>query len=117
MINIRRYKNKTYKLTEDKVEGFTEDIFQSLHNILQTERYQYPIYSGNYGVNLLRLIGKDVDYVKAELEREVTEALMYDDRVISVTNFIFEEHEDSLFVTFDVKTTGGDGQFTLTQTL
>lgn len=116
-MKIVRYPNKTYKLGNENILGYTEDVCQSIENILRTDRYQYPIYSGNYGVSLTRLIGKDIDYIKSELPREVTEALKWDDRVISVGNFNFEQNNDELLVTFTVYTIGGEEQFQITQTL
>ncbi len=72
-----------------KVDGL-EAMRQVIYKILNTERYQYLIYSWNYGVELADLFGMPVDYCCAEIERRVTEALEADDRIESVEDFEFE---------------------------
>lgn len=116
-MKIVRYPSKTYKVAKEEVLGFTTDIRQSIYNILNTERYQHPIYSGNYGVSLVRFIGKNFDYIKAELPREVSEALMWDDRITGVSGFDFQKEQDRLVVKFIVHTIGGDEPFVITQSL
>lgn len=87
-----------------------EAVKQAIYNILNTERYQYIIYSWNYGVELKDLFGMPVDYVAAEAERRITEALMQDDRITAVDNFEFEEGRKKLSITFTVHTKYGDVQ-------
>ena len=87
-----------------------EAVKQAIYNILNTERYQYIIYSWNYGVELKDLFGMPVDYVAAEAERRITEALLQDDRIIAVDNFEFEEGRKKLSITFTVHTKYGDVQ-------
>lgn len=87
-----------------------EAVTQAIYNILNTERYRYIIYSWNYGVELQDLFGKPMDYVMAELERRITEALVQDDRINAVDSFEFEEGRKKLLVTFTVHTKYGDVQ-------
>lgn len=87
-----------------------EAVKQAIYNILNTERYQYIIYSWNYGVELQDLFGKPIDFVMAEAERRITEALMQDDRIQAVDNFEFEEGRKKLVITFTVHTKYGDVQ-------
>lgn len=70
----------------DKLEAMKQVIYK----ILNTERYQYLIYSWNYGIELADLFGEPVYYVVPELERRITEALMQDDRIESVIDFQFD---------------------------
>ncbi len=77
----------------DRVRGFIEGLDalrQTVYFILHTERYAYPIYSWDYGVELAGLFGKPLSYVRAELPRRITEALTTDDRIEDVTDFVFE---------------------------
>ena len=67
-----------------------EAVKQAVFKILNTERYQYPVYSWDYGIELDDLFGEPADYVCAELERRVREALTADDRIDSVDNFKFD---------------------------
>ena len=107
---------RTYKISitfpnADRINGYVEDveaIKQAVYLILNTERYQYIIYSWNYGVELLDLIGQPIPYVIAELPRRIREALTQDDRILDVTDFTFEKHRNKLHTTFKVITEYGD---------
>ena len=81
---------------------------QAAAKILMTERYTYPIYDGEYGVELNMLMNQPVAYVAAHLENTVTEALQADDRMDAVTNFVFTPTgSDTVKATFDVETVEG----------
>ena len=69
----------------DNLDAMRQVIFK----ILNTERYDYIIYSWNYGIELKDLYGMPYTYICPELERRITEALTQDDRIRSVTNFEF----------------------------
>ncbi len=94
-INIVKEPTRTYKLhfeSDDRVVGYTDGldaIRQAVYKILQTERYEYIIYSWNYGIELSDLYGELIPFVYAELERRIREALMQDDRILSVEGFAF----------------------------
>lgn len=66
-------------------------VQQAVYKILNTERYTYPIYSWNYGIELADLFGQPLPWVYPELEMRITEALTWDDRINSVSDFEFEE--------------------------
>ena len=99
--------SQTYKLdiSRGRVKGVTADadaLLQAVYLILSVERYQYPIYSYNYGVELLDLIGRPKDFVMSEAKRRITEALTQDDRITSVSDWKFESTPKSLIATFTV---------------
>lgn len=103
----------TYKLDINKgrIKGMTDKadaVLQAVYLILSVERYQYPIYSYNYGVELADLIGQPKDYVMSEVKRRITEALLQDDRIESVDGWTFEPAEKAVLVTFTVHTIYGD---------
>lgn len=103
----------TYKLDIDKgrIKGMTDEadaMLQAVYLILSVERYQYPIYSYNYGVELADLIGQPKDYVMSEAKRRITEALTQDDRIESIDEWAFETTKNSVIVTFVVHTIFGD---------
>lgn len=105
------FEDKTYKLYEDKIQGSIDGIEalqQAIVKILSTEKYEYPIYSFDYGVEWKKLVGKNLDYVKIEFKRLVKEALLNDDRVESVKNFVFENEGDELVCFFDVVSIYGE---------
>lgn len=88
-----KWPSKTYVMNIDgeRITGtMTDDIEavkQAIYKILNTERYQYPIYSWNYGVELADLFGKPIAYVLPEVPRRIKEALVADDRIIDATAF------------------------------
>lgn len=113
---IETQPSRTYKmhLTADIVRGYTdgtEAMKQVIYNILSTERYRYIMYSGNYGVELSDLYGQPVSYVLPELERRITEALTWDRRIESVSDFEFDTSKKGcVHVKFTVHTVFGDIQ-------
>lgn len=111
---IEEQPSKTYKmdLEGNSVRGFCDGIeamTQTVFRILNTERYQYIIYSWNYGIETLDLYGQPITYVCPELERRITEALLVDSRITSITDF---EHDTSvkgeIHSTFTVHTIFGE---------
>lgn len=102
---------KTYRLTEESIKGYIENLEalnQSIYKELSTEKYEYPIYSFDFGIELESLIGKDVEYVQIELKRRITECLLKDSRIERVDNFTFENKGDELICTFNVSSIYGD---------
>jgi hypothetical protein len=96
---------RTFKVTSDKMQGMIDGIEaleQSIYHELSTEKYESPILSFNYGIELDSLIGKDITYVKVELKRRVQECLLKDERISGVDNFKFFINDDELLCTFDV---------------
>jgi len=97
--------SRTYRISGNKIQGFVdglEALKQAIYKVLNTERYEYPIYSFNYGIELENLIGKDPVYVQIELKRRIRECLLRDDRITEVDNFKFEFNGDQLKCAFDV---------------
>lgn len=102
---IEPSKNYRIRLESNRVIGFVDEleaIKQAVMVILNIERYDYPIYSWDFGVELKDLIGQDVDYVMSEVKRRITEALLQDDRIDEVDGFEFEVNKSKLHVTFTV---------------
>ncbi len=101
-----------FDLTNNRINGSVEGIEavkQSIFLILNTERYNHEIYDWDYGVELEELIGQPMNYIIPEAERRITEALLQDDRILSVGNFEFEKiAKNTLHVTFTVTTNFGD---------
>lgn len=105
--------SKTYKLNTEKnrIVGFIdrlEAVKQAIFLMLSIERYDYIIYSWNYGVEFKDLIGKPVPYVISEVKRRIEECLLQDDRITAVDSFIFENNKNSVHVTFIARTIYGD---------
>lgn len=114
---IKIQPSKTYKVDFKKndIRGFTDEveaIKQAIVFILNTERYEYLIYSWNYGIELNDLFGEPVSYVYPELKRRIKEALLQDDRIKSVDNFSFSNKDNEVTAHFTVNTIFGDIEVT-----
>jgi len=68
-----------------------------------TERFAYLAYSGNYGVEIDEALKQPTRaVVEAEVERTITEALLFDPRTYTVRDFSFEWRGDELYISFTV---------------
>ncbi len=105
-------KNYRMKFEQNSISGYVDELEamkQVVYKILNTERYEYEIYSWNYGIELKDLIGEPVSYVVAELERRISEALLQDDRIESVDSFEYDYSKKGVvLVTFQVHTLFGN---------
>lgn len=108
--------SRTYRMDSSggAVRGYVdglEALKQAAFKILNTERYQYVIYSWNYGIETMDLYGEPVTYVCPELERRITEALTWDARITDVTDFEFDiSKKGVIHVVFTVHTIYGEMQ-------
>lgn len=105
--------SKTWHIDFDRnvITSFIDDldaIRQTAVLTLATERYEFNIYSNQYGVELMDLFGENMQYVMSEIKRRVDEALRQDDRVTGVGNFEFTRDKRTLHVKFTVTSTAGN---------
>jgi hypothetical protein len=97
--------SKTYKLSNTGLRGSTDEmqaLQQAILKVLNTERYECPIYSFNYGIETEDLIGKNPAFVQAELKRRIVECLLQDERITGVESFSFSVSGDRMQCNFDV---------------
>ena len=103
--------SKTYEVIHNLVDGWIDALDamrQAVEKVLSTERFEYPIYTDNYGTELMDLIGAPFQYALSDTERRIQEALSVDDRIVEVTDFdLLQTSSDSLLVTFNVTTIYG----------
>lgn len=99
-------------IQNNRIRGYTDEqeaMKQAIFKILSTERYAYIMYSWDYGIETMDLYGEPLSYVCPELERRITEALLFDTRITDVTDFQFDlKKKKSVHVTFVVHTIFGD---------
>jgi hypothetical protein len=119
----REYSDKTYNLDSMSGDGSgvsvgsgvfiggREAVSQAVVKILNTERFRYPIYSTDYGIETDDLFGMDCDYVCVELERRISEALLADNRIIRVSGFSFTTGKNVVYASFIVYTMFGEHRF------
>ena len=103
----------TWHVVDNRIRGMCDEkeaLEQTIYHILSIERYKYVIYPQSYGSEIADLIGQPHDYAAAELKRTITEALIQDDRVVSVGEWdiVFGEDKDALTVGFTVETIYGE---------
>lgn len=102
----------TFGLTDRNTISGTVDgleaVKQAIHLILNTERYEHLIFSWDYGIELVDLIGKPPSYVLPEIKRRITEALEVDTRITGVGDFQFETVKNKVNVRFTVNTIFGE---------
>lgn len=105
--------SKTYLINfnkdkiQNKIDGI-EAIKQAVKMILSTERSSFTIYPLDYGVAFEKYIGQPLDYIEGDIDREIKESLLKDNRILDVINFEYENFKESLKVTFEVVTIFGE---------
>ena len=109
------YPTRTYRfdIENKRIIGYTDGVEamkQAIYKILRTERFEYIIYSWNYGIELSELMDRLYPYIYSVLEERIVDALIHDDRITRVYNFVFTRNKSrrDLLVTFNVDTTQGD---------
>lgn len=112
-IELTEVPSKTFKLNANtnRINGTIDEleaVKQAIYLRLNTEKYDYIIYSWNYGVETKDLFGEDITYVYPELQRRITEALTQDDRINSVDAFSYEKVKNKVALYFTVHTKFGD---------
>lgn len=109
---IEEVPTKTYKVVNGRIMGFVDDLEamrQTVEKILSTERFDNLIYTDSYGTEYADLIGEQMDLVRSEVERVITEALVTDDRIVSIDDFtMLTIDKTRLQVSFFVSTIFGE---------
>ena len=105
------YPAKSYAMQEGRICGYVdglEAVRQAVEKVLRTERYRYPVYSANYGVELEDKLGMPVGLALPEIRRCIAEALTWDSRIEAVDGFEFEVNANAVQVRFTVHSIYGD---------
>lgn len=114
-LDTQQQPSRTYRLdpVHNQIAGTVdglEAVKQTVFKILQTERFEHSIYSGNYGSELVAAAGKDSTFIKSRLSRIIQEALKQDDRISDVQNIQITITGDEALVTFTVVSLFGSFQ-------
>ncbi|MGG4344914.1 DUF2634 domain-containing protein [Paenibacillus lautus] len=104
--------SRTWKLDFEKgrVIGMVDEleaVKQAVFKIVKTERFQYLVYSFDYGMEMQNMLGKSPLYVQTELRRRIQEALIQDDRIQSIEGLTMDINGDELTARFTVVTNYG----------
>lgn len=113
MFDEEEIPTKTYRILHGQILGYVDGLDamrQAVEKVMSTPRFQYEIYSESYGHDLEDLVGGEMALAEMEVERLISEALLVDDRILSIENFIITPGVDrsSLQVSFTVSTLFGD---------
>lgn len=111
--------SKTYRIDGNRIRGMIDGldaVKQAVELILSTERFEYEIYSTDYGMETRDLIGKSREYVQGDLQRRISEALAEDDRVTGISDFDISFSGESATATFTVNSEFGNFQEEVTTT-
>ncbi|OCA85221.1 DUF2634 domain-containing protein [Pseudobacillus wudalianchiensis] len=105
-----RFDFEKKRLTSELISGL-EAIKQSILFALYIPRYAHSIYSSETGNELADMLADNettVAFKIMEIERLVTEALIYDPRIEQVYDFVIEHIDDAFYVNFKVDTALGE---------
>ncbi|WP_366207975.1 DUF2634 domain-containing protein [Bacillus amyloliquefaciens] len=97
------------RITNELIAGL-EAIKQFVYMALHTERYSYSVFSHDIGNELQEVLSDNETtdaYKKMEIPRLIEEALIYDDRISSVTDFEIDKSGDRFIVSFIVEADEG----------
>ncbi|MEA4972385.1 MAG: DUF2634 domain-containing protein [Candidatus Metalachnospira sp.] len=113
-IKITVQPSKTYALDLERnvIRGYcdgVEAVKQAVYKILNTERYDWLIYSRNYGIELKELYGTQTTYAMPRLKGRIEEALLQDSRIKEIKDFsVKKETRNTLHASFTVVSTEGE---------
>lgn len=106
--------SKTYYLDKEnkRIVGVLNDylkaVEQAVYLVLNVERFDYAMYSWNYGIELNDLYGNIKEYVIPNLIGRIKEALLQDDRITDVINFNYKINKTMYSISFTVVTEYGN---------
>lgn len=113
-VRIIESPSKTYRIdfAQKRIVGTVDGLqamAQAVEKICRTERYSERIYSGNYGIELNRLIGASMPFVEANIEMTFDSAFAADSRITGIDNVTMSKTScDEMTASCRVHTTSGD---------
>lgn len=111
--SVSKTKNPLINFSEKRIVGWTDGkraLLQWIYSALNVERYENLLHSWQFGIETNHLYGKHSDYVKAEIQSQIEEALLIDGRISSVDTFEFSVKGRTFHVNFVVHTIYGDDE-------
>ena len=111
VLRLNTYKIQTSVEPDHVLSGMIDGLAalrQSIYLLLGIESDQYIIYPYTYGLQTIDLYGKSSDYVMSIIPERITDALLRDDRIESVSDFEFVVNGNKLTVKFVVHSIYGD---------
>ena len=90
-VEYRQLPSLTWSINKEtnRIEGYADRltaVAQAAEIIINTERFEWQIYRAFSGVRLDDLLGLESDFVAAELQRRIREALSMDNRISGISD-------------------------------
>ena len=92
-----------------KIVYGNEAIKVWIYKAIKTNRYQYEIYTWNYGCEIESLIGKgfQIGFIKSETKRYIEEALIINPYITKINRINVDFNKDVLTAEIDLETIYG----------
>lgn len=106
-----RMPSLTWKIANGRMNELIDGIDaakQAVWKRLNTEAEVYDIYSPEYGLKTVDLIGKEINYGMSMLKQRIADTILRDDRMTSVSNFSQSEDKRKVKLTFTVGSIFGE---------
>ena len=112
-VDYRQLPSLTWSINKEtnRIEGYADRltaVAQAAEIIINTERFEWQIYRAFSGVRLDDLLGLESDFVAAELQRRIREALSMDNRISGISDYAVTVDGDTMTVSFRVLTVYGE---------
>lgn len=112
-VEYRQLPSLTWSINKEtnRIEGYADRltaVAQAAEIIINTERFEWQIYRAFSGVRLDDLLGLESDFVAAELQRRIREALSMDNRISGINDYAVTVDGDTMTVSFRVLTVYGE---------
>lgn len=106
-----RMPSLTWKIANGRMNELIDGIDaakQAVWKRLNTEAEVYDIYSPEYGLKTVDLIGKEINYGMSMLKQRIADTILRDDRMTSVSNFSQSEDKRKVKLTLTVGSIFGE---------
>ena len=112
-VEYRQLPSLTWSINKEtnRIEGYADRltaVAQAAEIIINTERFEWQIYRAFSGVRLDDLLGLESDFIAAELQRRIREALSMDNRISGISDYAATVDGDTMTVSFRVLTVYGE---------
>ena len=116
--NLPVYKECAWDFVKDEavfVDGSPKIVYKNeaikiwIYKAIKTNRYQYEIYSWDYGSEIESLIGKgfEIGFIKSETQRYIEEALLINPYITKINKIDVKFNKDVLTAYVDLETIYG----------
>ncbi len=97
-----------------KIVEYNEAIKVWIYKTIKTERYNYPIYTWNYGCEVPNLLGKGLPrgLLISETARYIEESLLINPYITSLNGFDIQFNNETLSVNCNISTVYGEMEVT-----